>query len=262
MDIQILAADEPSPVNVINEDADTPFVFLCDHATSFIPKSRKNLGVEDHHLTRHVAYDIGIKGVTEGLAEHFKSRAIFSNFSRLLVDPNRKLDNDGLMPVVSDGCHVPANQDMPTAEREARLNTFYWPYHNQIEATLDGMIEQGQVPIVVSMHSMTHEMAGVARPWPVCVLWNQDPRIPLPLIETFTRQGFTCGDNVPYSGRDDHGHTMERHADRRGLPNVLIEIRQDLISDQAGIDQWTAHMINAFEEVLHCPSLKEIKCYL
>ncbi|MFD2204158.1 N-formylglutamate amidohydrolase [Kiloniella antarctica] len=261
MNIDILASDEPSPVNMINEDSENPFLFLCDHASPFIPRSRNNLGIEDHHLQRHVAYDIGIKAVTEGVANHFSSRAIFSNFSRLLVDPNRKLDNPGLMPEFSDGCHVPANINLSSEEREARLNTFYWPYQNKISSTIDEMINSGNVPIIISMHSMTHEMDGVARPWPVCVLWNYDPRIPLPLMESFKRRGFKCGDNVPYTGRDGHGGTMDLQVNPRGLANALIEVRQDLISTPEGIAEWTANLIDGFEDVLHCPSLQEIKYY-
>ncbi|MEH6630261.1 MAG: N-formylglutamate amidohydrolase [Halopseudomonas aestusnigri] len=261
MNIDILASDEPSPVNMINEDSENSFLFLCDHATSFIPRSRNNLGIDDHHLERHVAYDIGIKAVTEGVANHFKSRAIFSNFSRLLVDPNRKLDNAGLMPEISDGCHVPANLNMTSEEREVRLNAFYWPYHNKIRSTIDNMINTGDVPIIISMHSMTHEMDGELRPWPVCVLWDYDPRIPLPLIESFKKRGFECGDNVPYTGRDGHGGTMDLQVNPRGLPNALIEVRQDLISSAEGIAEWTANLIEAFEDVLHCPSLREIRHY-
>ncbi|MCZ4280869.1 N-formylglutamate amidohydrolase [Kiloniella laminariae] len=259
MRTQLLALDEPAPVEIINPDSENPFLFLCDHATAFIPRSLEGLGVEEHHMKRHVAYDIGIKGVTEGLAAHFGSRAVFSNFSRLIVDPNRKLESDALMPVASDGCVVPWNKALSGEDRQARLDTFYWPYHNTITRTIDDMLDKGQVPVILSMHSMTHEMAGVPRPWPISVLWNQDPRLAQPFMTRIREAGILCGDNEPYSGRDGHGYTMATHADLRGLPNILIEVRQDLISDQSGIAQWTDILIDAFDEVLHCPTLQEVR---
>ncbi|WP_020591190.1 N-formylglutamate amidohydrolase [Kiloniella laminariae] len=261
MSIQLLAPDEPAPVEIINPDSENPFLFLCDHATAFIPRSLEGLGVEEHHMKRHVAYDIGIKGVTEGLAAHFGSRAILSNFSRLIVDPNRKLESEALIPVVSDGCVVPWNKDLSPADRQARLDTFYWPYQNMITKTIEGMLEKGQVPVILSMHSMTHEMAGVPRPWPIAVLWNQDPRLAQPFMTKVRDMGILCGDNEPYSGRDGHGYTMAAHADLRGLPNILIEVRQDLIADQSGIAKWTDVLVNAFEGVLQYPALKEVRRY-
>lgn len=259
MEIQFLAPDEPGPVTVINEESESPVLFLCDHATPFIPRAMQKLGVEDHHLNRHVAYDIGIKAVTEGLANHFGARAIFSNFSRLIVDPNRKLDNETLIPEVSDGCAVPANMNLCPKEREARLQTFYWPYQNTIATTLDRMLDAGQVPVIISMHSMTHEMNGEPRPWMISALWNEDDRIPVPFMERLQARGIPCGDNVPYSGRDGHGYTMETHADKRGLPNLLIEVRQDLIGHEAGVAEWTATLAEVLEETLSCPSLREIR---
>jgi len=266
-DCGLLAPDEPRPFELFNGAGRAPLLLLCDHATRFIPRALGRLGLDEAALTRHIAWDIGIAEVTRLLARRLDAPAVLSHFSRLVVDPNRPLDNPTLMPEISDGTVVPGNRDLDPAARAARIDTFFRPYHAAIDAQLDAMQAPGKaggpgaerVPALVSMHSFTPVMHGVARPWEVGVLWNRDPRLPRPLMERLRAEGFTVGDNEPYSGADGHGYTQHTHGDRRGLANVLIELRQDLIDTQQGAALWAERLGAALETLLGDPALYRIE---
>lgn len=264
-DSGLLAPDEPRPYELFNGAGKAPLLLLCDHATRFIPRALRGLGLDEAALARHIAWDIGIAEVTRLLARRLDAPAVLSHFSRLIVDPNRRLDNPTLMPEISDGTVVPGNRDLGEAARRARVDSFFRPYHDAIDAQLDAMMAAGktagQVPALVSMHSFTPVMHGVARPWEIGILWNRDPRLPRPLMERLRAEGLTVGDNEPYSGADGHGYTQHTHGDRRGLANVLIEVRQDLIDTQQGAARWAERLGAALESVLADPVLYRVERY-
>ncbi len=260
-DSGLLAPDEPRPFEVLNGGGAAPVLLLCDHAARFIPRALESLGLDEACLTRHIAWDIGIAEMTRCLIERLDAPAVFSNFSRLIVDPNRQLDNPTLIPEISDGTVVPGNRDLDAAARAARIDTFFRPYHDGIEAQIDAMLAAGKVPTVVSMHSFTPMMHGQERPWEIGILWNRDPRLPQPLMARLRAEGLTVGDNLPYSGADGHGYTQHVHCDRRGLANVLIEVRQDLIDTRHGAAEWAERVGAALEDVLRDPDLYRIEHY-
>jgi predicted N-formylglutamate amidohydrolase len=211
---------------------------LCDHATNLLPPACGSLGLGAGDLDRHIAYDIGALGVARGVAEKLEATLIFSRFSRLLIDPNRGEDDPTLIMQISDGAIVPGNAGIAEKERENRIARFYAPYHQAIAAEIDTMMNNGRVPVIVSMHSFTHIWRGMPRKWHAAVLWDKDPRLAAPLIaELRHRTGVEIGDNEPYTGklRND---TIYRHATLRGLPNALIEVRQDLVARAEGQREW------------------------
>jgi len=254
----LLAPDEPRPFELFNGAGAAPVLLLCDHATRFIPRALESLGLDEAALTRHIAWDIGIAEVTRQLARRLDAPAVLSHFSRLIVDPNRPLDNPTLMPEISDGTVVPGNRALDEAARTARVETFFRPYHGAIAAQIDAMVEKGRTPVLVSMHSFTPIMHGLPRPWQIGILWNRDPRLPRPLMDRLRADGLTVGDNEPYSGADGHGYTQHTHGDRRGLANVLIEVRQDLIDTQHGAAEWAERLATALESVLDDPALYRV----
>jgi predicted N-formylglutamate amidohydrolase len=144
-------------------------------------------------------------------------------------------------------------------DRQARIDTFFRPYHQAIDAEIDAMEAQGRVPALISMHSFTPVMHGIQRPWEIGILWNRDPRLPKPLMERLRTDGLTVGDNEPYSGADGHGHTQHSHGDRRGLANALIEVRQDLIDTPQGAADWAGRLGTVLEAVLGDPALYRIE---
>ena len=210
-------------------------LLVCDHASNAIPARLGRLGMAETDLVRHIAYDIGAAAVTRLLSRSLAAPAVLSGYSRLVVDCNRALDDLTLMPEMSDGTAVPANRDLTEAERQRRLDACFWPYHAAIEAEIERFAEAGIEPVVLSIHSFTPTMDGLARPWHLGVLWDNDPRVPRPLLAGLRAiEGLVIGDNEPYSARDPHGYTIERHAMPRDLPHALIEIRQDEIATEAG----------------------------
>ena len=234
----LLAPDEPGPVRVLNPGAASPVLLVCDHASNFIPRALKDLGLDHVALARHVAWDIGAAEVTLRLAEQLEATAILSHFSRLVVDPNRDPADPSSMPAQSDDVVIPANQALTPAERESRLATFFRPYHAALAAEFARRRARGEITLVLSIHSFTPVMAGFVRPWEIGILWNEDGRLALPVMEALRLQGVPVGDNEPYSGRDHHGYTTHTHADAAGLPNLLVEIRQDLIDTHRGAVAW------------------------
>lgn len=226
-------------------------LFLCDHASNRVPKGLGGgLGLSAEEMQRHIAFDIGARGVTLGLARRLDAAALLTRFSRLIIDPNRGEDDPTLVMRLYDGTVVPGNRSLTRAEVEQRLDLLHRPYHRAIEATIDGFLANGQTPALVSIHSFTPRLRGrTPRPWQVGVLWHRDGRIARPLMHRLRDEGLCVGDNEPYSGELE-GDTMSRHGTARGLPHVLLEIRQDLIATPNGEDAWAARLAPVLDQVI------------
>jgi len=234
----------------IEGDARTGLLILCDHAENTIPPAFDRLGLKEEDLHRHIAFDLGAAAVAEQLAKRLGAPAILSCFSRLLIDPNRGLDDPTLIMQVADGLIVPGNVGLDAAAIQARLATFYTPYHQAIERALNSAIDMGRPPVIVSVHSFTQAWKGVPRPWGAGILWDKDPRLAVPLLEALRSiPGLEVGDNVPYSGQLK-GDTLYRHGTARGLAHALIELRQDLILGADGQAEWAARLAQALGQVL------------
>jgi predicted N-formylglutamate amidohydrolase len=247
----LLQPDDPAPVRVVNPDGRAPVLLVCDHASDTMPRRLGTLGVSSRDLQRHIAYDIGAAELGALLAARFDAPLVLSGFSRLVIDCNRTLDDATSIPPVSDGVAIPGNRDLTQDDRRARAASIFVPYHDAIAAQLDRLAAHGPAPCFLSVHSCTPVFAGLRRPWQIGVLWDRDDRIPAPLMAALARDGELCvGDNEPYSGRDGHGYTIPTHAEPRFLPHVLIEVRQDLISDPVGIASWGRRLFEAFAPIV------------
>lgn len=239
------------PYRLIEGDVSTGLLILCDHAENRIPERYGTLGLMAQDLHRHIAYDLGAAGVAERLARELGAPAVLSRFSRLMIDPNRGLDDPTLIMQISDGLIVPGNAGLASEEIEERIGGYYRPYHQAIETALAAAIAGGKPPVVVSVHSFTQAWKGVPRPWSVGVLWDKDPRLALPLLAALREiPGIEVGDNAPYSGQLK-GDTLYRHGTGRGLAHALIEVRQDLILAEEGQAEWAMHLAHALRKVMH-----------
>ena len=241
------------PYRSIDGDASTGLLILCDHAENTIPPGYGTLGLRAEDLHRHIAYDLGAAQVAEHLARALGAPAVLSRFSRLLIDPNRGLDDPTLIMQISDGLVVPGNVDLAAAEIEARIARYYRPYHAAIEQAVDAAIAVGKPPVLISVHSFTQAWKGVPRPWAVGVLWDKDPRLALALLEGLrVIPDIEVGDNVPYSGQLK-GDTLYCHGTMRGLAHALVEVRQDLILGPEGQKQWAMRLAKVLGTVLSQP---------
>lgn len=226
-------------------------LLLCDHASAEVPEIvGGSLGLPDAEMRRHIAFDIGARGVTLELARLLRAKALLTRFSRLVIDPNRGEDDPTLVMRLYDGTVIPGNRQVTEAEVERRLELFHRPYHRAVTAAIDRMLAGGRTPALISMHSYTPQLKGrPPRPWQVGVLWHRDGRIALPLMERLRGEGLCVGDNEPYSGELE-GDTMSRHGTGRGLPHVLIELRQDLIGTPEAEREWAARLAPILSDVI------------
>ncbi len=220
---------------------DSGALIICDHASNAIPPGYGTLGLPREALERHIAYDIGAAEVARALAEQLGAPAVLSTYSRLIIDPNRGLDDPTLVMRYSDGAIVPGNAYIDAAEIARRSRCFWTPYREEIAATVDAMIATGEPPALISIHSFTPVMRSLARPWKIGVLWDRDGRVPQPLIEALIAEADlgadAVGDNEPYDGALA-GDTIDAIATSRGLANALIEVRQDLIAERRNAIAW------------------------
>ena len=238
------------PYRRIGGDAGLGLLILCDHADNTLPEAHGTLGLRSEDLHRHIAYDLGAAGVAEHLAGALGAPALFTRFSRLLIDPNRGLDDPTLIMQISDGLIVPGNVGLDEEEIAARVHRYYLPYHRAVARAVEAGIAAGKPPVVLSVHSFTQAWKGVPRPWHVSVLWDKDPRLALPLLEALrTVPDIEVGDNMPYSGQLK-GDTLYSHATARGLAHALIEVRQDLILAPEGQAEWGRRLADALSQVM------------
>jgi predicted N-formylglutamate amidohydrolase len=228
-------------------------LFICDHARNVVPRSYRGLGLAPAQFTRHIAYDIGAEIVTRRLAEHFAAPAVMTTFSRLLIDPNRGADDPTLVMRLSDGAIIPGNATIDEMEIAHRREAYWQPYRNAICETVGAMLAEGPVPAIVSIHSFTESWRGTTRPWHIGVLWDQDPRIAVPFLAELAREpDLVAGDNQPYDGALQ-GDTLYECATQRGLANVLIEIRQDLLVEARNALIWADRLARLLAPVLALP---------
>lgn len=242
---------------ILDGKYDSGLVLLADHAMAGVPGEYGNLGLDHAVFSRHIAYDIGIEALTRALAEALGCPAVMSTFSRLLIDPNRGEDDPTLIMKLSDGAIIPANHPLAPDERERRLALYHRPYHGAIDAVIAKAGDAaGHPPLVISLHSFTSAWKGVARPWHAGVLWDGDARAARPLIDALSAiGGVIAGDNEPYDGALK-GDTMNRHCMTKGIAHALLEVRQDLISDSAGVRLWAGRLAPIFaalnaDEAMH-----------
>lgn len=250
----IPAVDAPSH-RVVPGSATRGLVILCDHASNHIPPEYGTLGLDPAQLKRHIAYDIGAEAVVTRLARMLDAPAVLSRFSRLLIDPNRGDDDPTLIMRLSDGAVVPGNRQLDPQERGQRIDRFWRPYHAAIADVIDRCVAAGTPPAIVSVHSFTESWKGVPRPWHVGILWEGDRRLAIPLLEAFRAEGgLIVGENQPYPGSYE-GDCCWQHGVQRELPWAIVEIRQDLIRDEAGQTRWAERLARIVESLAPRPDL-------
>jgi predicted N-formylglutamate amidohydrolase len=239
----LLEPDEPNPVTLENESGDSVFFLTCEHAGRAFPRRLGRLGLPEAETLRHIAWDIGIGAVGRELSLLLNAAVILQTYSRLVIDCNRDPKVPSSIPEISEATEIPGNRSLNETERAARVDAIFRPYHNAIAAALDRRAAADRASVLVALHSFTPVFKGVSRPWHVAVLFNRDPRLAHALAELLRADGsLMVGENEPYRVSDLTDYTVPVHGERRGLPHVEIEIRQDLITDPSGQREWAERL--------------------
>ena len=236
--------------HIMGEDRPGRCLVTCDHATNRVPPDICNgdLGIAPEDMARHIAWDVGARGTAEVLAADLNCPIIWSDFSRLVIDPNRGEDDPTLVMRLYDGTIIPGNRHADGVEVERRLAALYRPYH----AALARMAARQADTVILSIHSFTPAFRGrPLRPWHVGVLYaGQDARLSRPLIDRLKAEpGLCVGDNQPYDGYLP-GDAIDRHALQHGRHNTLIEVRNDLIADAAGQIEWGQRLARILRDIV------------
>ena len=223
-------------ITTLNENKQSNFLIICDHASNKIPSEYKSLGLNSDVLATHIAYDIGAKEVATDIAKNLKCPLIMTNFSRLLIDANRGIDDPTLIMKVSDGKIIEGNKNIPflneCKEKKKRINNYYNVYHNKISEIINRSLKKNIFPAIISIHSFTPSFGGNKRSTELGILWDSDSRLP-DIFFSYLNKNYkhiSVSNNKPYSGRMKND-SLYRHGTKQGLANILLEIRQDLIID-------------------------------
>ena len=255
----IVAGQDVPPVHECNSAGRSPFLLTFDHYGRLIPRRLGALGLPAEELTRHIAWDIGIAGVAEALSKQLDAHLIAQRYSRLVIDCNRPPHAASSIPLISEATTIPGNEGLTREAAEARRQTIFDPYHRRIDEIIDDRLRDGLPTVLVSLHSFTPAYAGIARPWHIGTLYHRDTVLPPLLLKLLRAEAdLVVGDNEPYAVSDETDYTVPVHGEMRGLPNTGIEIRQDLISDQAGEKEWAdrlARILGEIEVVLRAERL-------
>ncbi|HEX3901823.1 MAG TPA: N-formylglutamate amidohydrolase [Polyangia bacterium] len=242
----LLSEDDVPPFEAQGRDGRSPFVVICDHAGRLIPRALGSLGLSEAELGRHIAWDIGAGGVARRLGAALDAHTVWQRYSRLVIDCNRPLGAADSIAPRSERTLVPGNQNVEPGAAEARARAIFHPYHDQIARALDRRAAEGRPTILILVHSFTPVFLEAARPWHVGVLYNRDARVAGPLLQALRAEGdlgdLRVGDNEPYAVGDLTDYSIVQHGERRGIPHVEIEIRQDLLADEHGQQAWAARL--------------------
>jgi predicted N-formylglutamate amidohydrolase len=249
MGVELLDVDEPSPVIEVARQGRSNFVIVCDHAGNRIPRRLNDLGLPASELQRHIAWDIGALGVARQAAAALDAPLVAQNYSRLVIDCNRDPKVPSSIPRLSESVEIPGNIGLSAAEAAARRAEIFDPYHNRVSALLEERSAARLTTILVAQHTMTDIYHGVRRKMHAAVLYNRDRRFAGLMLDMLRRDArLSIADNEPYFVSDETDYTIPHHGEARGIPHVEIEIRQDLVADEAGQTEWAQRITQALRD--------------
>ena len=242
----LLGAEDPAPVTVHNEHASSRVLLTCDHAGRAIPTTLGDLGVHKRDRTRHIAWDIGAAEMARCIADILDATLILQPYSRLVIDSNRPIGAHDSIPACSDGTAISGNAGLSRNERDLRVGEIHVPYHRQIESSLNRIAGFGHEPLLIALHTFTPklEAGGPARPWDLGLLYNKDERLASKMDEVLgqTKHDYKVAHNEPYEVCDESDYTLPIHGENRGIPNLLLEVRNDHVADVDGCRRWGAFL--------------------
>jgi len=257
-DATLLQELDPPPVGRERPDGRSNLVLACDHGGNAVPRALQGLGLPQTELERHIAIDIGALGLSRGLSDALDAPLVHQRYSRLVIDCNRDPKVASSRPETADGTPVPGNRELSAQDVARRVDEIFRPYQDAVAAVLDARQANGAEPVLIAVHSFTPRLreAGDDRPWHIGVLFNRDPRVGRALIEALRAEGdLVVGENQPYAVDDINDYTIPVHGERRGIPHVEIEVRQDLLADLAGQDAWARRLARLLPDAVKAAGL-------
>jgi len=259
----LIGANDPPPFEIVNEGGEAPLLLICDHASCAVPEALCSLGLDEATLTEHIGWDIGSAAVTRQLALLLDAPAVLAGYSRLLIDCNRPIAAPDLVPPVADGRPVPGNQNLSAGDIAARRDAFFEPYHAEIREFLDDFAADGRVPILAAIHSFTpvKDTDREPRPWQISVCWDRDGRVALPMLTALRDEGLTVGENQPYGFDELSDFAIPEYGLKRGLPHILVEIRNDQIRNNDDVAVWAARLSYHLTAALCDPAAQRIEMF-
>jgi predicted N-formylglutamate amidohydrolase len=243
-----LLAGEDDAALVLNAGGNSPIMLICEHASRRIPKSLGTLGLPESELARHIAWDIGAEAVARMLAKFINAPLALQRYSRLVYDCNRPPESENAIPLISETTRILGNENLPTEQKLERIASIYRPFHAAVSQLIDQRTARGLSTTVVSIHSFTPVYKGRERRLDIGILYDRDTRLADRLVHEFHK--FDVRRNEPYGPKDGVLHTLHMHAEIRGLPYAMIEIRNDLITDERGQSQWAHRLSVALQHAL------------
>jgi predicted N-formylglutamate amidohydrolase len=248
--VEIDAPSDQTAVEIENVAGKGHLIIVCDHASNFIPERLFNLGLSKPDLDRHIAWDPGALGVSRSLSRHLDAPMVAGRVSRLVIDCNRDPSMFDSVPSLSEETSIPGNAALSDLERRRRVDEIYAPFHAALDQLVSARLRNGPLALV-AIHSFTPVYKGQKRPWHVGILFDRDIRLAAPLMETLgSDRGLRIGRNEPYSPHDRVYHTLDRHGQVRGLPNVMVEIRNDLVATAEAQEAWGVVLASAIARAL------------
>ncbi len=250
----LLGPHDPPPFETLNPESTSRVLLVCDHASCRIPFALGDLGVSEAERTDHIGWDIGAAAVARRLAALLGAPAILAGYSRLVIDCNRPAAAPDRIPAVSDSIPVPGNEGLDQSAVGVRVDDLFTSYHDAIGAALDRIEARGEIPLLISVHSFTPRLAnGADRPWEIGICWDNDRRMADPMIERLRGDGLRVGANEPYDFGVLTDYTLPVHGEDRGLPSLLMEIRNDEIRTPERVETWAVRLAGHICALLDLP---------
>lgn len=246
----ILAASDGEVVAVDNATAASGLVFVCEHASAVLPPSAGDLGLSPEALSSHIAWDPGALEIAQRLSTSLNGLLVHQRFSRLIYDCNRPPESPAAMPEKSEIYAIPGNLNLSPAERYARTAALYVPFHDRIAHEIARIAGEGGKPVIVTVHTFTPVYFGKPREVEIGILHDTDSRLADAMLEAAAGGPYQVERNSPYGPEDGVTHTLRLHALPQGFANVMIEVRNDLVRDEAGLKAISAYLADLISGAL------------
>lgn len=244
----LLAPGEPDPVNLFNLEGQSPLFLVCEHAGKRIPKTLGDMGLDAAQCERHIAWDIGADGLSKQLSTLLDAPLITQTYSRLVCDCNRSIHAESFIPTLSEATVIPGNEGLSSADRQARIDEVYWPLHRRIEQEIDRRLAAEKPVMFISVHSFTPVFLGNERAMHIGLLYAKDQRLASLIGSILRAYGDTkIVDNEPYALDYHRDFTVPYHGERRMIPSLEFEVRQDLIAEPSGQEFWAERLADALQ---------------